>query len=228
MGLAGWGGHIKSLFDVEEHIQFDAVRNMVVSAASRTDVHEFCKRWHYSKTGGNMTWNYGLWDGVVLVGCVSYNLPTMPAAESFFGKERWSWVTHMGRLVCAEDAPKNSESKLIAGSMKLLKKDYPVMRAVVTYAAASEGHIGYVYQATNALYLGTTQRKHFYIDERGQRRAPKQGKNLSMDKALARGWSVHHDSPKHRYLYLVGNRTEKKEALKHLQYEVLPYPKGEK
>lgn len=215
-----------SLFDVDDVTTFNPVHTMTVSRVPANDVDEFCRRWHYTNTGGNMTWNYGLWDGLVLVGVVSYNLPTMPACSAYFGQERWEWVAHMGRLVCADDAPRNVESRLISQSLPLLKSDRPVIRAVVSYAAASQGHIGYVYQATNALYCGTTAKTHYYVDQKGQRRAPKQGTNLSIPKALARGWTVHYEEGKHRYVYLIGNKTERKEARALLKFPVLPYPKA--
>lgn len=219
--------HVESLFDVNNHSRFSPVRNMTVSRVPIADVDELCRRWHYAKGGGNMTWNYGLWDGSVLIGAVSYNLPTMPACSAFFGQDRWEWVAHMGRLVCAEDAPRNSESFLIARSLRLLKDDRPVVRAVVSYAAIGQGHTGYVYQATNALYCGLTASSHYYIDQEGKRRAPKQGKNVSMAAAEDRGWQVRWEPPKHRYVYLIGNRTEVKEARSLLRFPVMAYPKGE-
>lgn len=215
-----------SLFDVNDVAQFGPVRDMIVTRVSSADVDEFCRRWHYTNHGGAMSWNYGLWDGFVLVGAVSYNLPTMPACSAVFGQDRWEWVAHMGRLVCAEDAPRNVESRLIAESLRLLKIDRPVVRAVLTFAAQDEGHIGYVYQATNALYCGTSAPDIYYTDTTGRRRTRKQNSNLKKSKALARGWTVHESKPKHRYLYLIGNKSERREARRLLKYPVLPYPKA--
>jgi len=216
-----------SLFDVEDSKTFGKVADMTVSRIGTRDVDEFCRRYHYAKTGGNMSWSYGMWDGFILVGVVSYNLPTMQACSAFFGADRWDWVVHMGRLVCADDAPRNCESRLISQSLKLLQIDRPVVRAVVTYAAIGQGHVGYVYQATNALYLGLTAPANFYMDQEGRRRATKQGKSVSTAKAIDRGWSVHLDPPKHRYAYLLGNKTQRKEARELLQFPVMDYPKGD-
>jgi len=218
-----------NLFDVYDGHDYAPVREMVVGPASRSDVNEFAQRWHYTATGGNMLWNYGLWDGYSLVGVVSYNLPTMPACSAFFGQENWEWVVHMGRLVCAEDAPRNTESRLISGSLRLLKQDRPIARACVTYAAVSVGHIGYVYQATNALYLGTTQPDRYLIDNKGIRRSPRSrpdGSGASESELYREmGWTLHKELGKHRYVYLLGSKTERKEALKLLKFPVLPYPK---
>ena len=223
---AGVSQQLLSLFDVDEVQVMSPVRDMVVAPVSRADVDQFCQRWHYSKTGGNMTWNYGLWDGHVLVGCVSYNLPTLDVCKSVFGEEGASWVTHMGRLVCAENAPRIAESRLIAGSLRLFRHDYPQVRAVVTYAASGVGHIGYVYQATNALFCGLANPRHFYVDEHGRSRSTKQGQYLSIEDARTRGWAVRYDSAKYRYLYLLGSRSDRKQLLRMLKWPVLPYPKA--
>jgi hypothetical protein len=225
---------VVSLFDVDDVTEFCPVREMQVHRAPRADVEEFCQRWHYTHHRGSVgSWDYGLYDGVVLVGVVSYNIPTMPVCESLFGQERWEWVAHMGRLVCAEDAPRNTESRLIGGSLHRFKIDRPTTRGVVTYAAQGEGHVGYVYQATNALYVGTTEAKGYYVDPLGRRRSPKFGApssggqgNIKKSLALSWGWTVHDDLPKHRYVYLLGNKTERREARALLNLPVLPYPKA--
>ena len=220
-----------SLFDVDDVTTFGPVRDMTVTRVSAADVDEFCRRWHYTHHKGASAWSYGLWDGFTLVGVVAYKLPTMQVCSSFFGEDRWEWVVHIGRLVCADDAPRNVESRLIAESLRLLKVDRPVARLVVTYAATGVGHIGYVYQATNALYVGMTASAHYYVDTKGQRRSTKQNEGpnrnggLSIAKARARGWTVHRETPKHRYAYLLGNKAERREARALLRYPVLPYPK---
>lgn len=199
---------------------------MKVAKVSKCDVREFCKRWHYSGSAGTALWNYGLWDGFTLVGVISYNIPTLEVCSFFFGKDKWDWVAHMSRLVCSDDAPRNSESKLIAHSLKQLKIDRPVLRAVVTYASTFEGHIGYVYQATNALYCGTTSYRHQYVDEFGNTRSTKQTNYLSIDDAIQRGWLVQYEPPKHRYLYLLGDKRQRREARSLLRVTLQKYPKA--
>ncbi len=215
----------ENLFDVSERGSMSAVRDMVVGPASKNDLDEFCRRWHYMNRGGSVRSIFGLWDENTLVGCVAYNLPTMETCASVFGKDRWHTVFHMSRLVCAENAPRNSESKLIGASLKLLKDARPDLKCVVTYAAQSAGHVGYVYQATNALYTGTGGEKYSYLDEQGDVRSTKQGNRVSLAGAEAKGWRRVSNLPKHRYIYLLGTKTEKAESRKLLLLEVQPYPK---
>lgn len=213
-----------SLFDVENVENMPKVRDMTVGPVSTRDVQEFARRYHYTQTGGNTSWRYGLWHGVVLLGVVAYNLLTRETCESVFGPERFDKVWHMGRLALAEEAPRNSESRLIAGSLKAIQRDYDTW-AVLTYAATDIGHIGYVYQATNALYTGVGGHVTYYVDERGKRRSDYLHGHVSASRAEAMGWTRHQGDVKHRYLYVLGSRTQRRQRMELLRLPVLPYPK---
>jgi hypothetical protein len=217
---------IVSLFDVDDVASFGAVRDMRVAPVSTGDVDEFARRWHYSHGGGSALWRYGLWDGFTLVGVVAYNLPVRRACEMVFGPDHLHTVAHMGRLVCADDAPRNSESRLIGASLKLLERDKPEMRAVLTFAAQDQGHLGYVYQATNAIYTGTGGYDKTYVAADG-RHISTNGKatNDFAEQLVQSGGAVARALPKHRYLYLLGNKTKRRESLSMLRLPSLPYPK---
>ena len=45
-------------------------------------------------------------------------------------------------------------SQCLAQSLKLLRRQSPGLRLVVSYADTKEGHLGIIYQATNWLFLG--------------------------------------------------------------------------
>lgn len=218
--------HKMSLFDVEDVQNQPKVREMIIAPVSGSDVHEFAQRYHYTETGGAATWRWGLWNGAVLHGVVAYNLPTRTTCESVFGKDYHQHVWHMGRLILSESSPRNSESRLIGGSLRAIERDHPTVWCVLTYAATDVGHIGTVYQATNAIYTGTSSVEHYYIDTLGQRRSNYvNGARLSKESAVHRNWTVHDSLPKHRYLYILGNKTQRRQRRALLQYPSLPYPK---
>ena len=141
---------------------------MTVSRVSASDVVEFTRRYHYAgeASANACSWRWGLWHEFVLYGVVSYNLPTRSVCESVFGAQHFDKVWHMNRLVCADAAPRNSESRLIGQSLRDINRLYGVW-AVVTYADTNANHIGTVYQATNALYTGMSVVKPFFVDEEG-------------------------------------------------------------
>lgn len=214
-------------WDVETEAERAPVRDYMCSKVSTKDVEEFCRRYHYTGTGGNMMWRYGLWEGPTLLGVVSYNLPTRETCESVFGPEHFDKVWHMGRLAMADDAPRNSESRLIGLSMRMIRVQYPEVWGILTFAAASVGHIGYVYQATNALYTGTGGDASYLLDGDGRRRGTKQGTRLTIAQVVERGWQQIKEPPKHRYLYILGSKTQRKQRRKMLKLPILPYPKAE-
>lgn len=220
---------LTSLFDVEDT---DAaavkVRDMTVARVSTRDVQEFARRYHYTGVGNNANWRWGLWHGATLHGVVSYNLPTRSVCASVFGEEHLHQVWHMGRLVLSEDSPRNSESRLIGGSLRAIEREYPNTWAVLTYAATDAGHLGYVYQATNALYTGSAGDPWFYIDSDGRRRGTHlNGHAVTEARAADMGWTRHKGGPKHRYLYILGSKTQRRQRRALLRYPVLPYPKAE-
>lgn len=216
-----------SLFDVSDEIEMPKVRDMTVGPVSARDVHEFARRYHYTGVGNNANWRWGLWHGVVLHGVVSYNLPTRSVCASVFGEEHLHRVWHMGRLILSEDSPHNSESRLIGGSLKAIQRDYPDTWGVLTYAATDAGHLGYVYQATNALYTGTGGDPIYYMDPAGKRRGTHlDGHGVGADRAAEMGWTRHHGGPKHRYLYVLGSKTQRRQRMEQLRLPVLPYPKS--
>lgn len=86
--------------------------------------------------------------------------------------------------------------------------------------------MGTIYQATNALYLGKTKaRSRFWRDGEGRLRHPRQnGVNISPARAAEMGWVSEQRDTKHRYLFLVGNKTDKKRYRKLLKFKQSPYP----
>jgi hypothetical protein len=135
-------------------------------------------------------------------------------------------VWHMGRLILSEDSPHNSESRLIGASLREIERTRPDVWAVLTYAATDAGHIGYVYQATNALYIGAAVPIKFYVDDAGNRRGSHQGGGwVSRSEAKSRGWSINRGGLKHRYVYILGSKTQRRQRRALLKYDVLPYPK---
>jgi hypothetical protein len=220
-----------SLFDVENIETMPKVRDMIVGPVSMKDALEFCARYHYTERAGHAMWRWGLWHGPVLFGVIAYNWPSPAAAAAVLGKGNEQHVLHIGRLALPDDAPRNSESRLIGQSLRQLEVAHPEVWAVLTYAATDEGHIGYVYQATNALYTGIGGDAVMFRDEQGRHRSSRstiEGSSgrISKPEARRRGWTVHVAGGKHRYVYILGSKTQRRQRMALLKYPVLPYPKA--
>lgn len=168
---------------------------------------------HYAKRMPSISFAFGLYENQKLIGICTYGMPASPfLCFGVCGEEHKDHVLELNRL-CLETDKKNAASFLIANSMKFLPK--PTI--VVSYADKGQNHVGYVYQATNFLFTGTTKERTDIASAEGNHSRHHSGdKSKRVDR-----------SAKHRYVYFVANKKQKKELLRKLNYPVLPYPKGD-
>ena len=138
-------------------------------------------------------------------------------------------VLELTRLWILDGTPKNTESYLIGNSLRLLPKEYDV---IVSYAEIGAGHVGVVYQATNWLYTGLSDR---HVEWRLEGQTGKHSRHLfdelggieNAKKFYGDKLQKVERGRKHRYVMLRGSKKRKKELLNKLRYEIKPYPKSE-
>lgn len=190
---------------------------------------DFVKEHHYSHGIHNGPMCYGLFDKGILIGVLAFATPCSEnVCSSVFGFDMKRQVTELHRLVIIDQTPKNTESWFISRVLKQFKKDRPNYSAVLSFADATQNHIGTIYQATNAFYTGMSGKATFYLDTDNRLRHPRQnGKNITPDIAQQLGWKSVKREGKHRYLYLLPNdRSHKKVLLSKLLLDVRDYPKA--
>lgn len=170
---------------------------------------------------------WGLFEGEELIGVCAFATPSSEnVRRSVFGPGREQEVTELHRLFILDGTPTNSESWFITRALAGLRDYRPHIKAVISFADSSEGHTGVIYQATNALFCGSTGRARFWRDEEGRLRHPRQsGHNVTPEEAASRGWVGEMRGSKYRYLYLVGTPSEKRQSKKDLLLPTFPYPR---
>ena len=181
---------------------------------------------HYAKRIPQIMKAFGLYDDDKLVGVVTYGIPASPSlCMGICGKEYTEIVLELNRL-CLLDNHKNLASKLVSGSIKQLPK--PTI--VVSYADNKQGHVGYVYQATNFLYTGLSEKR---VDWAIRGLEHKHSKTISDGMTLEKIKEKYGDdfyyterSRKHRYIIFHGSKNDKKILKSKLKYKTQPYPKG--
>jgi hypothetical protein len=167
---------------------------------------------HYAKRIPQIMFAFGLYDDGQLVGVVTYGIPASPSlCMGICGKEYSDKVLELNR-VCLLNNDKNESSFLVSNSIKLLPK--PTI--VVSYADTAQGHVGYVYQATNFLFTGTTKERTDMGGRDGKHSRHSKDPSIRVFR-----------SSKHRYVYFHGTKRDKKVMLSKLMYKVEPYPKGD-
>jgi hypothetical protein len=186
---------------------------------------------HYLHRRASTMFAYGLFDGEEMIGCVIYGKPASNSlCVGVCGPDESNQVLELTRLWIADGTPKNTESYLIGRSLRLLPEEKDI---VVSYAEIDAGHIGVVYQATNWIYTGMSDRHvEWRLDGKSgshSRHIFDQHGGVNGAKEFYGDRLERHERPrKHRYVYFnTKSKRRKQELLDKLRYKVQPYPKKE-
>ena len=110
--------------------------------------------WHYSERMplGKLV-KVGVWENDQFVGAVIYGR----GANANIGKSYDLNQTEICELVrVALKSHETEVSRIIAISLKLLKKQYRTLQLIISYADPAQDHVGTIYQAGGWIYSGTT------------------------------------------------------------------------
>ena len=175
-----------------------------------------CLKFHYAKSVPVNTFGYSVfndaneWCGVILYGS---------GASANIGKP---YGLKQGQLVelvrMALNGKQGITTKPMAISMKLIKKQLPNCKLIVSYADFWQGHLGVIYQATNWYYVGKSQAQANVID-------PNTGKEMHKRSAVSlygscKGLKYGEVKYKHKYVYPLS-----KSLIPLCQSLAKPYPK---
>ena len=192
----------------------------------KTDSHYWLINIHYAKRIPSISYAFGLFEFGDLVGVITYGTPPSSTLCRGICGDKWqSNVLELNRLVLKNNKP-NEASRLVGASLKMLPKP----SIVVSFADTAQKHAGIVYQATNFLYTGLSNK---FIDP------VVKGLEHQHHATYAHGMTnkqviLHYGaqnvtwverSRKHRYIKFVGNKTEIKQMQAALKYVVLDYVK---
>ena len=137
-------------------------------AKSRARV--FVRQYHYAVESPSTTKvAFGLFDDSRLVGIITFGYGTRPrhTIEFMFPSLRTENYLEINRLCLIDDCPGNSETWFISQCLKLVKRHFPKVKLIFSWADGLRGKPGYVYQASSFLYGGSIL-SEFYITEDGE------------------------------------------------------------
>lgn len=191
----------------------DEIKDYSVMRIPSRQVKEWLLKRHYAHRLPSISFAFGLARHSEIVGVCTFGVPASPSlCKGICGKNYKDLVLEFNRLCIEEGAPPNSASYLIARGIKQL----PSPRILVSYADTGQGHIGYVYQATNWIYTGLTiERTDIATGEgRHSRHYDKKGDYSKRQLRTA----------KHRYIHFHKCSQVIRDSLR---YPISPYPKGD-
>jgi hypothetical protein len=186
---------------------------------------------HYARRMCPISYAFGAYYGSKLIGVVTYGTPVSSSLRVGVCGEKWmDNVIELNRLCC--ENKKNIASILVGRSLKMLPKP----TVVVSYADTEQGHVGYVYQATNFVYTGLSAKRtdwklkgmeHLHGATVSDMSRGQENRAQWMRDKFGDDFYLQDRARKHRYVYFVGSQGQKKAMLSALMYDIEPYPKGD-
>lgn len=212
------------------------VTDLTMKVLDRSTAKIFIEKYHYSKScpPSKITIALGFYYKDKLSTVIVYGQPSgRNLAKSIWDGGDEKECLELNRLFSHDWCPKNTESYCIGQSFKYIRENFPHIKVLVSYADSNYGHYGYIYQATNWIYtgIGSNERALFIDGKRVHRRELFDIYGTSSMKFLKEKYGnrfTYSDrNPKYRYVYILGSKKERKEIIKKLKYQQLPYPKSE-
>ena len=129
--------------------------------APRDAAEYSCRHWHYSRTvPASRLIVVGVWEDDAFKGVVIFSRGATGQIGKPFGLTQTE-ICELTRIALREHA--SAVSRIVAIALRMLKRNSPGLRLVVSYAAAEQGHHGGIYQAGNWIYAGPIDSYGFVI-----------------------------------------------------------------
>ena len=145
-------------------------------------------------------------------------------------------ILELTRLFIFDEYGKNTESISLSKTFKWLQKNTDI-KALISYSDPEQRHLGIIYQATNWIYQGNSIRHMgnygIALEEDGKFMhsrtvsATYGSHNVEhLKKKIGHTFWRKEEPEKHRYIYFLCGKKDKKKMMKSLKHPPLPYPKN--
>lgn len=179
------------LLELTEKINPRGIEVRPIRGEYEADTFDVMLRKHY--LGGankNVNIKLGIFSYGKMIGIAAYGPPTSMQIMRQLNLNSGE-IYELRRFYTEETGVHNLEGQALTLANDELEELRPETKVVVTYADPQQGHMGTLYQATNAIYLG---------------------------KGIGKGG-------KHKYIYILGNKSQRKHTLKRISMTQQEYPK---
>lgn len=137
-------------------------KEIVVKVIPAKIAMPFIKRHHYSgKVVNNSCLHFGAFLDGKLHGVLSYG-PSMDKSKIIGLVEgtKWSEFLELNRMAFDDYLPRNSESYVIAKTLRMIKKNAPHVKWVISFADACSCGDGTIYRASNFVLTGIKENRN--------------------------------------------------------------------
>lgn len=198
-----------------------SAKELIVKPVSAKDANALVKRVHYSgKVVPNSQLHLGVFWRDRLEGVMQFG-PSMrkDLIRPLVSGTGWNGFIELNRMAFRDALPRNSESRALSVAMRIIRKHYPHIEWVVSFADACQCGSGAIYRASGFVLTGIKVNSALRIN-------PRDGKPMATMAAYHKGytgevaeWKILNGHMM-RYIYFLNPS-----ALQRLTVPILPFSK---
>lgn len=133
-----------------------SAKDIIIRPISSSDARRICRKIHYS---GKVVPNSQLHFGVFLDGRCEGVMQFGPSSDkrkiiTLVGDTKWNDFIELNRMAFSDNLPRFSESRAISVAIKLIKKNYPNIKWIVSFADGCQCGDGTIYRASGFYLTG--------------------------------------------------------------------------
>lgn len=181
--------------------------------------NDFIKKHHYSgKVVSNSFLHFGAFLDKKLHGVMSFGHSLDKAKTQKLVKDTgWNEFCELNRMAFDDYLPRNSESYCIGKALRLLKKNAPHLKWVISFADGCSCGDGTIYRASNFVLTQIKKNSTMWIDDKGNK---VQNMSFATNPSLDKKQFKPLDGYMLRYIYFID-----KKCIKDLNCEIIPFSK---
>lgn len=146
-------------------------KEIIVKVIPPKIANEFIMNHHYSgKIASTGLINFAAFLDHKIIGVCQWGRPINKYLHlNIVENTKWNDFLELNRLVCIDNTPKNTESRFISVCLRLLKKNAPHIKWVMSYADATQCGDGTIYRASGFKLITINESKQLYILPNGDK-----------------------------------------------------------
>jgi len=144
-------------------------KDLRVAAISRRDADSLMRNLHYShKVVMNSQLHLGVFLGTRLEGAMQFG-PSLDRRKlmTLVAGTKWNGFLELNRLAFSENLPRNSESRALGVALRLIRRQYPQVEWIVSFADATQCGDGTIYRAAGFVLTRIKRNTTLWADAAG-------------------------------------------------------------
>lgn len=131
-------------------------KDIIVKVIKSKDSNEFCKKVHYSgKVVQNSSLHFGVFLDGKLHGVMQFGSPmdkrnvlNLVKTDNKNERSKWNEMLELNRMAFDDYLPRNSESRALSIAFKLIKKNAPQIKWILSFSDGTQCGDGTIYRAS--------------------------------------------------------------------------------